>query len=125
MHGKTISQIYFYVISAISLIFIIIGVYNAVTFMVNVSQFEKYPLNFGGEDRCSYITMPQPVVDPKSQASISKEEQKKQNEMCLSQLELERKQHKVNDIKNAITFTLLGVILFSIHFPIALKRSKN
>jgi predicted nucleic acid-binding Zn ribbon protein len=123
MHGKTISQLYFYLISALSLIFIIIGIYNAVTFGVNMSQFEKYPLQFGGDDRCAYNMPHPPGVDPKTQ--VSPEDQKKQNEICLNQLELERKQHKVNDIKNAITFTLIGIILFSIHFPTALKRSKN
>lgn len=120
MSGKLISVIYFYLVSVISLILLIIGVFHIISFTLNTTQFDKYPLTYG-EDRC---LQPLPAIDSKQSegdASLSA----KQKFDCLAQLEVERKQHRVNDLKNAITFPLLGLILFFIHFPIALKRSKN
>lgn len=130
MNGRVISVIYFYLVSIIGIILLIIGTHNAVTFAVNSTQFEKYPLQWGGgEDRCSYPMMmpenksaPSNIPQPTDQDKKSIEEQKKS---CLASLESERKLHKVNNLKDAITFTLFGVILFGSHFPLALRRSKE
>ncbi len=122
MNGKLISIIYFYLVSIIALILLIIGVFHIISFTLNVTQFDKYPLTYG-EDRC-IMAEPLPASDSK-QAVTDASVTAKQRTVCLSQLEIERKQRKVNDIKNAIAFPLLGLVLFFIHFPIALKRSKN
>ena len=123
MSGKLIGIIYFYVVSVISLVLIIIGVFHIISFSLNITQFEKYPLLYG-EDRCTIV--PAPVSGPDmKQLPIDATASAQQKSDCLAQLEMERKQRKVNDLKNAIAFPLLGIILFSIHFPIALKRSKN
>jgi hypothetical protein len=36
---------------------------------------------------------------------------------------MERKTHKVDNIKDAIFFTLVGIILLALHFPVAIRRS--
>ena len=45
MSEKTIATIYFYVISAASLALIVIGIFNIVNFLINSTQYEKYPLS--------------------------------------------------------------------------------
>ena len=50
---------------------------------------------------------------------------KRQRQLCLNQQEEDRKQHKIDDLKNSITFTLVGLILFAIHFPLARKQSNS
>lgn len=121
MNGKLISIIYFYLVSVLSLILLIIGVFHIISYTLNVTQFDKYPLTYG-EDRC---VVSQTIGAPEDKlntvdASISAQQKKD----CMTQLDVERKQRKINDLKNAITFPLLGIVLFLIHFPIALRRSR-
>ena len=129
MNGKVISLIYFYLVSIIGIILLIMGTYNAVTFAVNSTQFDKYPLQWGGgEDRCTYAMMPQTVPDKNGipqTVETDKKAMEEQRKTCLASLEIERKQHKVDDIKNAITFTLIGGLLFGSHFTLGLRRSKD
>ncbi len=66
-----------------------------------------------------------PMLDVPIGSSPSAAEIEKQKTSCEERLELERKQHKVNDLRNAITFTLVGVVLFPIHYPQARKYSKS
>lgn len=124
MKGKIITLIYFYLVSLLAIIFLVVGVYNSVTFVVNNTQFENYPLRYGGMDRCGYIE-PIAVTKEDPQASVSAKQANEQKIQCEKSLAEERIQHKVDDIKNGIVFTLLGIILFATHFPIALKRSKE
>ncbi len=120
MSGKTIATIYFYLISAASLALIVIGIFNAVNFGINVTQYEKYPLRYpqGNCEGYPYKFGPSP-------ASPSATELEKQKQDCLKQENALSKQQKIDDLKNAITFSLVGTILFIIHFPLARKQSKG
>lgn len=125
MSGKTIATIYFYLVSAASLALIVIGVFHTVNFVINSTQYEKYPLRWGPEVDCEtegyyrYGPIPEKITP----ATPSAKELEKQKELCVKQQEEERVRHKVDDIKNAATFTLIGVILFAIHFPLARRQS--
>lgn len=125
MSGKLIATIYFYLVSASALVLIIIGIFNGVNFIINSTQFEKYPLRYQQGD-CGVFGMPYPYkITPetaKFDSSISAGEKQKQVENCEKQQELDRKQHKIEDLKNASTFTLVGLVLFLIHFPLARKQ---
>lgn len=126
MSGKTIATIYFYIISAASLALIVIGIFNAVNFVINSTQYEKYPLRYSQPncDSSPYKFGPYPAMDVRGvPATPSAEELEKQKIACLKQEEIDRKEHKIEDIKNAITFSLIGFVLFSIHFPLARKQS--
>lgn len=134
MPGKTIATIYFYVLSAAAIALIVIGIFNIVNFIINSTQFEKYPLRYGGVSNCeyavdgSYPRGPVPAVKmmpPGGESTPSAEEIQRAKEQCLKNEEADRKQHKVDDLKNSITFTLVGIVLFLIHFPQARKQSKS
>jgi hypothetical protein len=126
--GKLISLIYFYLVSIIGIILLIIGLYNAVSFAVNSTLYDKYPLRYAGNEDCSYITrdftsQPKPLPADPSMASPSADQVEEQKAACERRVEAERKQHQVDDIKNGIYFTLIGIILLALHFPVALKKS--
>lgn len=131
MSGRLIATIYFYLISAASLALIVIGIFNAVNFLINSTQYDKYPLRYGPPGDCEVSGYPYPVKIARppdmanGEATPSAEEVKRQKELCEKQQELERKQHKIDDMKNAITFTLVGTVLFLIHFPLARKQSRS
>ncbi|MBI4038493.1 hypothetical protein HY384_00895 [Candidatus Daviesbacteria bacterium] len=130
MSGKAIATIYFYLVSAASLALIVMGIFNAVNLMINSTQYEKYPLRYEpGIDCESGFGYPVPYKimppDVREEATISAQDLEKQTKNCLRQQELERRQHKVDDFKDAITFSLVGVVLFSIHFPLARKQSRD
>jgi len=125
--GKLITLIYFYLISAVSLGLIIVGIFNVGNLAINLTQYEKYPPRYG-YDNCESgypapVKMAYPALPP--EASVSAEQVQKQKELCLMQVEQDRKQHKLDDIKNAFLFTTIGIVLFSIHFPLARKQSKT
>lgn len=134
MSGKTIATIYFYLISAGSIVLMVIGVFNAVNFVVNSTQYDKYPLRYSGVSSCDMgvdgsLGRPVPAkapVPPGGQESTpSAEEIQRAKEQCLKNEEADRTQHRVDDLKNAITFSLVGLVLFLIHFPQAKKQSKE
>lgn len=127
MNGRVISLLYFYLVSIIGIVLLIIGTYNAVTFVVNTTQFEKYPLQYGGEDRCAYNMLPQTVPDKSASepSAADKKALEEQRKKCLQTLEMERKQHKVNNLKDAITFSLIGIALIGSHLTLGLRRSKD
>ncbi len=121
MSGKTIATIYFYIISAASLALIVIGIFNAVNFGINITQYEKYPLRYP-QGSCEGYPYKFGAPTP---ASPSASELEKQKQDCLKQDMALSKQQKIDDLKNAITFTLVGSILFLIHFPLARKQSRG
>ena len=134
MSGKLIATIYFYVISAAATALIVIGIFNIVNFLINSTQYEKYPLRWGGITSCDYGIdgtvpvvrgpMPAKILPPDGiESTPSAEEIQRAKEQCLKNEEADRIQHKVDDIKNSITFNLVGIVLFLIHFPQARKRS--
>lgn len=132
MSGRQISLVYFYLISAGALALIVIGVFSTVNFIINVSQYEEYPLGYYQED-CSmdpYKYQPRgPYPAEVSMAPMistpSAQEREEQKKNCEKRVESERKQRRIDDLKSAITFTLVGSVLFLIHFPLARKHSKD
>lgn len=135
MSGKLIGQIYFYLISAASLALIVIGVFNAVNFVINTTQYDKYPMRWGAVSSCDYVSGDYKVGPQMMNISVpggvvpettpSAQEIEKQKQLCLKNEEADRKQHKVDDLRNAVTFSLIGTVLFLIHFPQARKLSKD
>lgn len=127
MSGKSVATVYFYLISAVSLALIVVGIFNIVNLVINMTQYDKYPLRYGPVTTCEsypsyYKAMP---VSPEPQSTPSAEEQRKQKEDCEELQAIDRKEHRISDIKNAAAFTLIGTILFLVHFPIARRFSKN
>lgn len=127
MTGKQISLIYFYLVSAASLALIVIGIFSIVNFSLNSLYYEKYPLRYFGED-CEYDPYryqpkgPYPAeITPNSTPSAEEREEAKR--ICEKRAGDERLRIKVDDIKNALTFTIVGTVLFLIHFPIARRLS--
>lgn len=127
MNGKTIATTYFYLISTASVALIVIGIFNGINYTINKTQFAKYPPRWGGlpldcESRYKYgpypvdITVPVPTPDP--------ERELREKELCEKQQNQEAKQHEIDDIKNTLSFTVIGSLLFLIHFPLARKSSK-
>jgi hypothetical protein len=133
MSGKLIATIYFYLISAGALVLIVVGIFNGVNFIINSTQYEKYPLRYGGISNCDYAVDGQYYGDrpikamapmQNGESTPSAQEIQRAKEQCLKNEEAERVEHRVDDLKNAVTFTLVGLVLFLIHFPQAKKRSE-
>lgn len=130
MPGKLIALIYFYLISAVSIGLLIFGVFSIGNLVINLTQYDKYPLKYGIE-QCDFLSKyPVPMVrvmpgPPEGQefATPSAQQLEDDKRKCLEQAEYERKQHKLDDIKNAVLFTLIGAVLFLIHYPLARKHS--
>lgn len=129
MSGKQISLIYFYLVSAASLALIVVGIFNTVNFLANNFFYDEYPLRYQIVDcRGNYpYKGPAPVPGGADffPATPSAAEQQESQKNCEEQLALQRKQQKVDDIKSAVTFSLVGVILFGLHFTQARKHSKS
>lgn len=136
MSGKQIGVIYYYLVSAAALVLIVLGVYYSVNLLINLTQFDKYPLKYGMIDECSY-PMPVPLkgvvgqVPPVASSSgtdsgsLPVNNPRKYQRNCENRVELQRKEHKIEDIKNSLVFTLIGATLFLIHFPQARKQSRS
>lgn len=128
MTGKQVSLIYFYLISAGALGLIVIGIFNSVNFMVNATQYKEYPLRYGQDCESIYpvpVKMgPPPLIESYPMpATQSAQEAEIQRHVCKINLEKQRKQQMLDDLKNSITFSLVGSTLFLIHFPIARRQS--
>lgn len=125
--GKLIALIYFYLISAVSIGLMVFATFAWANLVVNLTQYDQYPLRYGLEN-CEYrplVKGPYPVDIPTTPASMSAQEKEEAKRVCLEQVEAERKQQKLEDIKNSAVFALVGVVLFLIHFPQARKLSKE
>lgn len=114
MH-KLIPTIYFYTVSLIGLVILIIGIFASIHYIVNTIQYPVYPLGYGVESRCGQLPAPvkgetQPLGSP-SYAN------------CLQDVEQERQQLKTQDLEKSISFTLIGALVFGIHFYFARKQS--
>ena len=131
MHPRIIALIYFYVVSAAALMLFVIGIFRAVNLGVNLIAYDTYPLlyaqdcNSGGVVPVSISSKvaSSPVAPASEPATPSAQQLQSQIDACLAGQSQERKQQEVSDIKDSITFTLVGLILFLIHFPIARRMS--
>lgn len=128
MSGKLIATIYFYLISAASLLLIVIGIFSILNFVINSTQYDKYPLRYSQPDcEAGYSYYPSKPAMPfgESEATPSAQELERQKSACMNQQEVDRKQHKVENLRDAVGFSLIGAVLFLIHFPLARKQSKS
>jgi hypothetical protein len=114
---KLIPSIYFYVVSLIGLILLIIGVFSDVHYFVNVSSGSVYPLPYSGPERC---VVPVPAISgaPEKQTPDAQ----KVYQDCLKSVEEERRTTQRNDLEKALSYTIVGAIVFGIHFYFARKQ---
>lgn len=124
MSGRQVSLVYFYLISAGALALIVIGVFNSVNFLLNITQYKDYPLRYQQDCESIYPSVKLMVPGYPIPATQSAFEMEQQKELCQRNLDKLRKQQKLDDLRNSITFTAVGTILFLIHFPIARRQSK-
>lgn len=113
--NKLIPTIYFYVLSLIGFILLIIGIFASIHYVVNVTQYSQYPLGYDGPQRCA---MQPAIAEKPTEPNTSRED-------CLKGIEQERKQLQVTDLEKAISFTLIGLIVFCIHFYYARRRTEQ
>ena len=128
MSAKHIALIYFYIISAAALALIVTGIFQSVNYVVNITQYQQYPVGYRETDcETSPYQYAKPMAVPEGvpAPTPTAQEIEKQKKNCEKQLARERKQQQLDDLKNAVTFSLVGTVLFAIHFPLALKRSKE
>lgn len=129
MNTKHISVIYFYAISAASLALIVVGIFSSVNFVVNITQYDKYPLRYRSSNECDIYpnSYSKPIAVPVSglAPTPTQKELDESKKKCEQVLDSERKQQKLDDLKSSITFSIVGWVLFLIHFPLALKKSKE
>lgn len=126
MSGKQIGIIYYYLVSAASLALIVVGIFNSANLLVNLTQYDEYPLQYLAEDCENFrspVKGPYPTeITPASMSATEKEDLEKS---CQTRVERERKARRLEDIKSSVLFTLIGTVLFAIHFPQARKQSRN
>lgn len=116
--SKLIPTIYFYLLSAIGMVLLIIGLFNTVHYITGITSYDKYPLRFGAETRCDYMPVPASVDGTKETKGT---DETKEN--CLNSLEKERATTKADDLEKSISFTSIGLLVFLTHFYFARRRS--
>jgi len=102
------------------MILLIVGLFSFSHFIAGVTLFENYPLRYGEESRCNF--QPLPVVEEKERA-VKNSSQTDPN--CLKGLEAERASIKADDLEKSVSFTLIGLAVFLIHFYFARKTRKE
>lgn len=116
-------------VTLIGLVLTLIGIYGSARTVVNLVAFPKYPtagvltFNFMGsgmyyprEEDCMMQVGMDIVPYPGETAltlsaedkSLRKEQEKKQQEICLSGVVVAREQAKVNDMSQSLLFLFLG-----------------
>lgn len=113
---KLIPTIYFYLLSAIGIVLLIIGIFNSFHYIVGITAYDKYPLGYN-ETRCDYIT---PALDSDGAMKPLNEQSKSD---CVKSLETERKNKKIDDLEKSISFSVIGLLVFSSHFYFARRRT--
>lgn len=117
---KLISTIYFYLLSAIGMVLLIIGLFNSVHFITGITAYDKYPLGSGTEARCDFLPQPVSVEGAKNiQADVNAKND------CLKNLEKERLTKKADDLEKSISFTVIGLLVFLTHFYFARKQKSS
>lgn len=117
--NKLIPTIYFYLLSAIGMVLLIIGLFNSVHYITGITSYDKYPLRFGAEARCDYM----PKAIPAESSIDTKPDTTKED--CLVSLEKERMTTKADDLEKSISFTVIGLLVFGIHFYFARKQKSS
>jgi len=116
---KLIPAIYFYLLSLIGFVLLIIGIFGSVHFITGIAIYNKYPLPNGIENQCNYA-IPLPQGEIKSGMPVIYN-QNQQYSNCIKNLEEERTLIKKQDLEKALSFSLIGLLVFGIHFYFARK----
>lgn len=126
MTSSTIKTIYLYVFSGVGLALILFGSYNAIRYGVDITQFDKYPLQQWEEGQCRYpnigFSAAKPVMEERSNtATPSAEEIVKQEKQCTENQERQRKIKQTQDLTHAVAMLFLGTLVFVPHWTLARK----
>lgn len=113
---RLIPTIYFYILSLVGMVLLIIGLFTTVHYIVGVSAYPKYPVPYGNESRCTIQML------PADKSSVTPEQVR---DGCLKDLDTERVIAKANDLEKSISFTLIGLAVFGIHFYFARKTKRE
>ena len=117
MH-KTIPLLYFYTVSLIGFVLLIIGIFSSIHYFVNISSYTDYPLGYIPETRCAPMQAPPQVVPGKIDTT-----QTQQSYLdCIKNIQAERQILKTKDAEKALSFTIIGLLVFGIHFAYARLR---
>lgn len=118
---KTIPLLYFYIVSLIGFILFIIGIFSSVNYFVNIFAYDRYPLGYNPETRCAPMQAPtQAMLPAKIDAGLSQQSYRD----CIKSVQDERQQRKVQDAEIALSFTIIGLLIFGVHFSYARLRLK-
>ncbi len=115
--GHSIKTAYFYVFSAIGIILLVMGIFKLSDFAVRNFFLDNYYLDYEA-GRCSYLE-PAPVKVEGSETPSNIDLLKR----CEEDLVREREVKKVTDVASAITFIVVGTVLFIFHYRRARKLS--
>lgn len=108
---------------------LIIGIFASIHFLINTFTYSEYPVGYDVTQRCSAIYQ-QPMSPLKVTGATPPipSGQPIQNQQmhtdCLNQVALERKQLQTQDLEKALSFTLIGLLVFGIHFYFARRTSR-
>lgn len=125
VHHNLIQTIYLYIFSGVGLALLLFGSYNAIKYAVDVTQFEKYPLQQWEETQCTYPNssslQTKPVMVETREATPSAEEILKQEKLCEENRDKQRKIKQTQDLTHALALLFLGTLVFIPHWKLARK----
>lgn len=112
---KLIATLYFYTLSLIGFVLLLIGVFDSIHYYVGATQFPEYPLGYSTASRC----LP---AAPLTQNDKMQLENSTYYIDCMKGVAQDREELQTTDLEKAISFTSIGLIVFLIHFYYARKR---
>ena len=125
VHQNLIKTIYLYIFSGVGLALLLFGSYNTIRYAVDVTQFEKYPLQQWEETQCTFSNTSYPQAKPTMvetrEATPSAEEIQKQEKLCEENRDKQRKIKQTQDLTHAGAMLLLGALVFIPHWKLAKK----
>ena len=110
--ASIVRTIYFYFFAGVGLVLLIVGIFQLSQWGVKSFLLPRYDLNYD-ETRCDFMAVPVKLESEPATDSASAEDQKPK---CLATLETQRKTKKVTDLAQAVTFIIVGGIVFIFHF---------
>lgn len=102
--SSVVKTIFVNLLFLIGVILIVIGFIGGTSTVVKLAVFDKYPLESYEETRCEIAArpvMPEEAMPKDMQTS----------EKCLERLEDDRKLKLVEDVTNAVSFSVAGIFL--------------
>lgn len=127
MKTNLIRTIYLYVFSGVGLALFLIGIFKGIYYSVNITQFDKYPLQQYEEIQCgypySYPGKPALVAEEMRAATPSAEQTKEQEQKCNERQEDQRARKRLEDLTQTLAFTIIGIMVFIPHWRMARKAS--